>query len=143
MCRLFNNLLEPSRLPAQNTYSLFKSGIKPEWEDPALANGGEWRVQVPPGRRELLDQFWVDTVLTLIGEGFEAAESDDIAGIVVNIRRGANRIAIWTKSATEENLQRMIGNRWRQVAVQQQGSMEYFSFSSLKGGSKKRAAYTA
>lgn len=140
--RLFNNLLEPSRLPIGHTYSLFKHGIKPEWEDKILTNGGEWRVQVPPGR-DLIDQYWVESVLTLIREGFESDESDDIAGVVVNIRKGGNRISIWTISSGEEGLQRTIGNRWRQAAIHTQNRMEYFTFKSLaKGGSKKRHVYT-
>jgi translation initiation factor 4E len=143
MVSLFNNLLEPSRLPAGHSYSLFKYGIKPEWEDKTLSDGGEWRVQVPPDRRDYLDQYWVETVLTLIREGFEADESDDIAGVVVNIRKGGNRIAIWTISSEEEDLQKTIGNRWREAAIQTQNQMEYFTFKSLKnGGSRKRHTYT-
>jgi translation initiation factor 4E len=135
---LFNNLLEPSRLPAGHAYSLFKEGIRPEWEDKTLTDGGEWRVQVPPGRRDTLDQYWVDTVLTLIGEGFDAPESDDIGGVVLNIRKGGNRISIWTISAQDEELQRGIANRWRQVAIQSQ--VEYFTFKNLSGsgGSRNR-----
>jgi translation initiation factor 4E len=140
---LFNNLLEPSRLPVGHTYSLFKAGIRPEWEDKVLTDGGEWRVQVPPNRRDYLDQYWVETVLTLIRDGFEAPEGDDIAGVVVNIRKGGNRIAIWTISSGGEDLQRSIGNQWRQAAIQSQNQMEYFTFKSLMGGGgKKRATYT-
>lgn len=141
--RLFNNLLEPSRLPPGHTYSLFKHGIKPEWEDKVLSNGGEWRVQVPPVRRDLLDQYWVETVLTLIREGFDSDESDDIAGVVVNTRKGGNRIAIWTISSAEEDLQRTIGNRWRQAAIHTQNQMEYFTFKSLaRKTSRKEHMYT-
>lgn len=142
--RLFNNLVEPSRLPPGHTYSLFKSGIRPAWEDKQLQEGGEWRVPVPPSNRQYLDQYWVETVLTLIREGFEAPESDDIAGIVVNIRKGSNRIAIWTISALDEELQRTIGNRWREAAIQTTNPIEYFTFKSLKGtgGARKRSTYS-
>lgn len=133
----FNNLLEPSRLPAGHTYSLFKDGIRPEWEDKTLANGGEWRVPVPPSNRQYLDQYWVETVLTLIREGFEAAESDDIAGVVVNIKKGQNRIAIWTISAMNEDLQRTIGNRWREAAIQSNTSLEFFTFKNLESKGRR------
>lgn len=126
-----------------HTYSLFKHGIRPEWEDKQLRDGGEWRVQIPPSQKEYLDQYWVETVLTLIREGFEAEESDDIAGVVVNVRKGANRIAIWTISSDQEGLQRNIGSRWREAAIQTQNQLEYFTFKSLKaGGSRRKTTYT-
>jgi translation initiation factor 4E len=132
---LFNNLLDPSRLPQGHTYSLFKQGIRPEWEDPALKQGGEWRVQLS---RDTVDRSWVDTVLALIGEAFDAPESDDIAGIVLNIRKGTiHRVAIWTKGASGDEVLRNIANRWRQVAIQSSDQIEYLSFQMLKNKVKK------
>jgi translation initiation factor 4E len=133
--RLFNNLLEPSRLPLLHTYSLFKHGTRPEWEDPKLKQGGELRVQVS---RDSVDQAWVDTVLALIGEAFDAPESDDIAGVVLQIRKGGyHRIAIWAKSLAGEQVLRNIGVRWRQVAIRSQDQIEYMSFKDLKGRVRK------
>lgn len=139
-CRLFNNLKEPSQLSQGNTYNLFKSGIEPKWEDPANSAGGEWRCALPPTRPENLDEYWVNTVLTVIGEGFGPDESDDIAGIVLNIKRMGFRIAIWTKSALDESLQKRIGNRWKETA-NIITRIEFISFKDALARSKARPRY--
>lgn len=140
---LINNLLEPSNLPTSNTYNLFKHGIEPKWEDVQNQAGGEWRVSLPGPYKPQLDKLWMDTLLTVIGEGFGPTESDDIAGIVVNIKKGANRIAIWTKSALNQQLQESIGNRWRETASIR-AKMEYLVFKDAMGGGgrgRSRARY--
>lgn len=132
--------MEPSQLQTANTYNLFKFGIEPKWEDPQNQMGGEWRVTVPSTRKAQLDEYWVNTVLTVIGEGFGPAESDDIAGIVVNIKRGVDRIAIWTKTSLDKPLQESIGRRWRETASILP-KMEYMAFKDAMGGGKPRARY--
>lgn len=128
---------EPSQLSLGNTYNLFKFGIEPKWEDPQNNAGGEWRVNVPPARKNYLDEYWVNTILTVIGEGFGPDESDDIAGIVLNMRRGTNRIAIWTKSALNEDVQMRIGKRWRETAAIT-ARMDYSSFKEVLASSSSR-----
>ena len=41
-CRYLNWLKLPSKLERNLNYHLYKSGIKPMWEDEANANGGKW-----------------------------------------------------------------------------------------------------
>lgn len=48
-------------------------------------------------------------VLTVIGEGFDAELSEDIAGLVLSTRRQADRISMWTKTSADEPLQKRIG----------------------------------
>lgn len=118
---------EPSHLAVGHTYNLFKEGIEPKWEDPINEKGGEWRVGIPASKGKNLDALWINTVITAIGEGFEPEQSDDICGIVVNIRRGNPRIAIWTKSAEKRELQESLAKRWQStsnIAMR----LEYISF---------------
>lgn len=115
---LFNNILEPSRLDIGSAYHLFKEGIMPKWEDPANDKGGKWVMQNSASRRgPQFDAVWINTVLTVIGEGFEADQSDDICGIVCNIRRANDKISIWTKNAMNQELTTAIGKRWKESAV--------------------------
>lgn len=135
MCSLFNNLQEPSQLQAGSSYNLFKDGIEPKWEDKANVNGGQWRLQLP-NRKELLDEYWMNTLMTVIGEGFCPDDSDDIAGIVVNLRRNGDRISIWTKNALSDDLQQSIGSRWNQTAIQNR-RVEYLTFKDQKAGNAR------
>lgn len=42
-------------------YSVFKSDIKPMWEDMTNKNGGRWLIK----DNGLLDQYWMDSVMFL------------------------------------------------------------------------------
>jgi len=43
-------------------YSVFKSDIKPMWEDEANKNGGHWLIK----DNGLLDQCWIDIVILIL-----------------------------------------------------------------------------
>lgn len=136
---LFNNLQEPSQLPASTSYNLFKQGVRPAWEDAFNKDGGEWQMKLS-NRKELLDEFWINTLMTVIGEGFEPADSDDIAGIVVNLRKSGDRLSIWTKSATNQDLQTSIGTAWSDAALGHR-RVDYFTFKDQKAGRKPKPRY--
>lgn len=128
--------MEPSRLPRNNTYNLFKYGIEPKWEDKQNTNGGEWRLPLPNSYKDQLDKYWLNTLLTVLGEGFGPEESDDISGIVLNIKSGKDRLAIWTKSALSADLQMRIGQRWKKT-VSITHEIEYISFKDAMGGARR------
>lgn len=133
--------MEPSKLPRGNTYNLFKYGIEPKWEDKENTNGGEWRLPLPGSYKSHLDKYWLDTLLTVLGEGFGPEESDDITGIVLNIKHGKDRLAIWTRSALSEDVQMRIGRRWKETASILP-EIEYISFKDAMGtGRTARARY--
>lgn len=86
----FNHLPKPSEVffdgdsrkkvgPEEKTveeYSLFKKGIEPEWGDPQNVIGGEWfcRQTFDP---DVLDLYWHNLVLGIVGETFEDAVDED------------------------------------------------------------------
>ena len=43
----FNNILPAGQAPLNGNYHLFKTGIKPMWEDEANKNGGKWILTCP------------------------------------------------------------------------------------------------
>jgi hypothetical protein len=56
-------------------FSLFKKGIEPEWGDPLNVKGGEWfcRQFFEP---DLLDMYWSNLVMALVGETIEDSVND-------------------------------------------------------------------
>jgi hypothetical protein len=60
-----------------NSFSIFKKGIKPEWEDDANKGGGEWfcRKRMDPTQ---LDEYWLNLVLGMIGETID--KGNEITG---------------------------------------------------------------
>ncbi|KDQ53781.1 hypothetical protein JAAARDRAFT_39089 [Jaapia argillacea MUCL 33604] len=100
-CRYFNWLKPPSKLERNSNYHLFKSGIKPMWEDPANANGGKW-VLTMKGNPALLDRCWSWLAMALVGEELEddgdgEGGGDMICGAVVSLRSKVDRIQLWTR----------------------------------------------
>ena len=94
-CRYFNWLKPPSKLERNSNYHLFKSGIKPMWEDEANANGGKW-VLTMKNNPQLLDRCWSWLAMALVGEDLD--EGDEICGAVVSLRSKVDRIQLWTRS---------------------------------------------
>ncbi|KAF5351123.1 hypothetical protein D9756_008202 [Leucocoprinus leucothites] len=107
-CRYFNWLKPPSKLEKNSNYHLFKTGIKPMWEDPANADGGKW-VLTMKNNPELLDRSWSWLAMALVGE--ELDEGDEICGAVVSLRTKVDRIQLWTRSKDDVEKLNKIGKK--------------------------------
>lgn len=106
--RYFNWLKPPSALEKNSNYHLFKSGIKPMWEDEANANGGKW-VLTMKNNPQLLDRCWYALAMALIGEELE--DGDEICGAVVSLRTKVDRIQLWTRSKDDVEKLNGIGKK--------------------------------
>jgi translation initiation factor 4E len=47
-----------------------------------------------------LDQLWLNILLAMIGEQFD--EGDEICGAVASVRARQEKIALWTRTATNK-----------------------------------------
>merc|ERR1712070_1291367 len=66
-------------------------------------------VPIPKGKKDVLDEYWLQSVLTVIGENFD--EGDEICGCVVSIRKQQDRLALWTKTADNRDACISIGKQ--------------------------------
>lgn len=100
-----------------NAISLFKRGIRPEWEDPANVFGSELVCRCSPDPRSL-DLFWEVILLGLIGETIDP--SDEVCGcrVVDKSTRGKIyfKLEVWVRSQdtqattqVKENLLHRLG----------------------------------
>ncbi|KAJ0393859.1 hypothetical protein P43SY_005981 [Pythium insidiosum] len=112
---LYNNILTPTKLSLGSNYHLFKEGIRPMWEDPVNAKGGKWIFTNTRSRRARLDESWLHVMLSLIGETLH--DEDDICGAVVSVRKSQDRIAIWSATASAQELQKAIGRGFRSCLI--------------------------
>ncbi|KUF94463.1 hypothetical protein AM588_10005987 [Phytophthora nicotianae] len=92
--RIYNHLVRPNDLPNTMDYHLFKTGIKPMWEDPANRRGGKWMVRL---RKGIASRYWEDLVLAIIGEQFDVG--NEICGAVISIRYNEDIISLWNRNA--------------------------------------------
>ncbi|EJD05453.1 translation initiation factor eIF4e [Fomitiporia mediterranea MF3/22] len=104
-CRYFNWLKPPSKLERNSNYHLFKTGIKPMWEDPANAEGGKW-VLTMKNNPALLDRCWSWLAMAMIGEEFDDY-GEDLCGAVVSLRSKVDRIQLWIRS--KDDVERVNG----------------------------------
>ncbi|KAL5521556.1 hypothetical protein ACEPAF_2304 [Sanghuangporus sanghuang] len=104
-CRYFNWLKPPSKIERNSNYHLFKTGIKPMWEDEANANGGKW-VLTMKNNPQLLDRCWSWLAMAMVGEEFDDY-SEDICGAVVSLRSKVDRIQLWIR--IKEDVERVNG----------------------------------
>ncbi|KDO24377.1 hypothetical protein SPRG_10455 [Saprolegnia parasitica CBS 223.65] len=92
--RLYNYLIRPNELSNTTDYHLFKTGIKPMWEDAANRRGGKWMIRI---RKGVSSRYWEDLVLAIIGEQFDVG--NEICGAVMSIRYNEDIISLWNRNA--------------------------------------------
>ncbi|ORX81806.1 eukaryotic translation initiation factor 4E [Basidiobolus meristosporus CBS 931.73] len=135
---IWNNLIPISDLSAGSNYHFFKEGIKPMWEDPANDKGGKWVIQLPRKTGEQINQLWLYTVLSCIGESF--AYEDEICGCVASIRKGFYRLALWTRSSDDQEICLSIGTHLKEtlsLGPNQSLGFQAHSDASRSGSFKK------
>lgn len=113
--KVFNNVKPPSQLSMNSNYSIFRYGVEPSWEDQLNCNGGKFVLTLPKkeSRSGKCDEFWLFTVLAMIGETMDAT-GDQVNGAVVSIRKSQDRIALWIKGS-DRDVCVEIGERWKQA----------------------------
>lgn len=101
--KIYSHMKRVHELPKHNDVHLFKFGIKPLWEDKANKNGGKWVVRL---RKGVVARYWENLVLAILGEQFMVG--DEICGAVVSIRFQEDILAIWNKTASDQQVTNRI-----------------------------------
>lgn len=160
----YNNLPKVSELPFSSDYALFKTNIRPEWEDKqnseggkivfstkdsgpspsaiaaAAAGAGGAAANTPLTR---IDEIWLNILLGLVGGTLDVtndptvpASEQKINGVFVNVRRAAVRFNIWTKDLDVENI-RPIASRFKDlIKIDQKEELEFAPLDSSKSKSR-------
>lgn len=138
---LYNHIKSPSDIKAGSDYSLFKTGVRPMWEDEGNKRGGRWMLNFTRGQRQDLDKYWLDTILCLIGEAFDCA--DEICGAVVNVRPKGDKIAIWTANFNNRDAVLSIGRIYKErLGLKFPITYHLHKDTMVKSGSSVKAAFT-
>lgn len=138
---LYNHIKSPADIRTGSDYSLFKTGVRPMWEDEGNKRGGRWMVNIPRSQRQDLDKYWLDTILCLIGEAFDTA--DEICGAVVNVRPKVDKIAIWTANYQNREAVLSIGRIYKErLGLKAPITYHLHRDTMSKASSSVKAAYT-
>lgn len=126
-----NNIPRVSTLPIRADYHLFKSGVRPEWEDPQNKDGGKWSFMFRERQHPSdIDGLWLDVLLGAIGETLEPDGANEILGVVANVRKSFIRVGCWTRSAgrdgaSKEKLIEIGRNLKKVLMLREIESMEF------------------
>ncbi|CAF1435836.1 unnamed protein product [Adineta ricciae] len=113
---VFDRLKPASGLNQGCDYLLFKKNIQPMWEDQHNRSGGRWCLNTHRNQRlSDLDNYWLNTLLSLIGDQY-GDDAYNVNGCVVSVRNKGDRICLWTRDWRNTEVTRWIGNRFREVA---------------------------
>ena len=108
---VYNWTLFPSQLRQGSDYSLFKAGVRPDWEDEKNVRGGRWMVL---RSRDQLDHGWREIAMALVGETLGVGLDERVTGAVVNVRGKTDKIGVWVDD-TDNTLVDRIGERLQKV----------------------------
>ena len=59
-------------------------------------------------RSELLDYYWLELLMAMIGEQFEDLGAN-VCGAVVNVRTKGDKVSLWTRDCEKTEANRRIG----------------------------------
>ncbi|KAI8968431.1 translation initiation factor eIF 4e-like domain-containing protein [Mycotypha africana] len=110
----FNNVAKVNHLTPNANYHFFKEGVRPEWEDPANAEGGKFTIQFPKTKAgEAINEYWMSILMSVVGE--QLATEEEICGVVVSIRKSFYRLALWIKTSKDEEKIEALRSEVRQA----------------------------
>ncbi|PVU92742.1 hypothetical protein BB561_003623 [Smittium simulii] len=93
---VINNIVPSNELSLGANYHIFKSGIKPMWEDPNNERGGRLSISFQKSTGDRINDIWLQSLAFTIGANFE--HDDEICGIIFSNRKVCFRISLWLKS---------------------------------------------
>lgn len=154
----YNNLPKVSELPLRSDYALFKTGIRPEWEDKRNSEGGKIvfstkdigpsspapaaagaaaAVNAPVTR---VDEIWLNILLGLVGGTLDVtndpavpASEQKVNGVFVNVRKAAIKFNLWTKDLDVDKI-RPIASRFKTlIKIGQSEELEFAPLDDKKG----------
>ena len=100
---IYQHMKRPDALPRGCEFFLFKKGIKPLWEDMANVGGGRFYLSMK--KSNVTNKVWEDLLIATIL--LRKEDFNGINGVVLNVRTSEVIMSIWTKSLTDEEIQKI------------------------------------
>ena len=86
-------------MPQMHDIHLFRSSIRPVWEDAQNAAGGKITLRLKKG---LSGRLWEQLLLVLIGEEYQIIR--DICGAIISSRYNEDIISIWIANSDDHEM---------------------------------------
>ena len=93
-----SQLRPPSNITTGHTYSVFRGGVLPDWEDVANVEGGRWMITCNKVEREdRLDSRWLEVLFMIVGEHM-GESSRQVNGAEACVRKKGDRLEVWVRN---------------------------------------------
>lgn len=131
---VYNHIQLPAKLRLKNDYMVFRSGVRPEWEDSTNRGGGMWKLILPSKMRSTdLDRMWLEALLSMIGESYGML-GDLICGAYLQRRQKEDRIQLWTTKGTEEEIKEIGAILKDKLNLSKESHIHYLKHEDQSGG---------
>jgi len=124
-------------------FSMFKAGIRPEWEDPANMSGGEFFCRQTMSD-SMLDNSWEKLLCGLVGETIDIGDEITGARVVDKSKSGkpTYRLEMWFKTRDQAKLEQLkdrlatcLGNNLLKEFMEHNVAMNNHHIGGRRGGS--------
>ena len=126
---VFHTLARPTSLPLRADVHVFLRTVQPTWEEPANASGGRWLIEYKRGEEDALSAAWLSTLLAIVGEQF--TDSEEVMGVVLSVRKGKNKLQLWTRNGSRREETIRLGREWK-AAVDYNSKIGYMTHDDSK-----------
>jgi translation initiation factor 4E len=96
----YQHIRRPDSLPKSCEVFLFKSGIRPLWEDPANKGGGRFVLHI---KKIFANKTWEDMLIAVV---CSTKDESEINGVVINVRSWEILLSIWMGKIDEEKCEK-------------------------------------
>jgi len=128
-----NQVKLASKLPAGQTYAVFRKGVIPDWEDAANKDGGRWLLHYEKRERAIrLDERWMEVLVLALGNHLNSA----VTGVQVCVRGKEDRIEVWLVHTTDMREVVAVGRKLKMQLGQGLTKMEFSLHNEEKEGFK-------
>jgi len=131
---LYNKVQPCSLLSPGQSYSVFRAGVQPDWEDPANCSGGRWMISfATEEREERLDQRWLDLLICVLA----GRAGNIVTGAEVCVRRKVDRLELWLGAVTDLHQVTEVGRKMKALVGSRNSKMKFSIHGEEKEGVKK------
>lgn len=104
--------LRPLIIPGTD-YHVFKSDIKPMWEDERNRAGGKFIIRTKRGMQTMA--VFTSLVFAFCGGQFGVDLESELCGVVARARSGGFSVCLWHRSASDQHLRDLLNARLRDI----------------------------
>jgi len=133
---VFNQLKNPSKIMPGHTFSVFKHGILPDWEDKENANGGRWMIASQKNQKSSnFDSLWYDLLVMIV-----IGNKEDfmiVNGLEACSRNKGDRLEVWVKEISDMKSVVNVGRKVKdRLGLDTDSRMKFSIHKEDKGGVK-------